>query len=130
MRTTPHFALDSTVKRYPTQFPYEKIKNDILGKRYQLSLTFIGETRAQHLNVTYRKKDYTPNVLSFPLDETTGEVYICPNVARHQAHEYELSQDGYMCFLFIHGCLHLKGYRHGDTMERLEQKYRRKYNVS
>lgn len=125
----PPFSLTKTVKTIPT-FPYETMKNDVLGKRYSLSLTFVGPSRAQKLNQLYRKKGYTPNVLSFPLDTNCGEIVICPDVARREAHEYHLSKDGYLAFLFIHGLLHLKGLDHGDTMERLERRYVSKYQIA
>jgi rRNA maturation RNase YbeY len=120
--------ISSTVKSYPS-WPYETIKNTILGKQYSLSLTFVGEARAKQFNIKYRKKDYVPNVLSFPLDEKTGEIIICPAVAKKQAKDFDLSVDGYIAYLFIHGCVHLKGHDHGDTMDKLEQKYVRQFNV-
>ncbi len=129
MSPMPPFSLSHTVKSYPT-WPYETMKNDILGKRYTLSLSFVGPTRAQKLNQTYRKKDYTPNVLSFPLDETTGEIVICPNIAVKEAHEYNLSVPGYIAFLYIHGLLHLKGHDHSPEMERLEKRFVHKYDVT
>lgn len=122
-------TISSTVAKYP-KHPYETIKNTILGKSYALSLTFVGEARAQKLNLTYRQKDYTPNILSFPLDAKTGEMFICPAVAKKQAKDFNLSVDGYMAFLFIHGCVHLKGHDHGATMEKLEQKYLRQFSIS
>jgi probable rRNA maturation factor len=122
-------AISSTVSAYPT-FPYETIKNTILGKRYMLSLSFVGATRAQHFNMQYRKKDYVPNVLSFPLDEHTGEIIICPAVAKKQAKDFNLSVDGYIAYLFIHGCVHLKGHDHGDTMDKLERTYLRQFDIS
>jgi probable rRNA maturation factor len=99
------------------------IADKILGKRYELSLVFIGKTRAASLNRTYRGKTYSPNVLSFPLDEKTGEIFICPQVAASEAAKFNLSPRGYVGFLFIHGCLHLKGLDHGDTMDKQEAKW-------
>lgn len=122
-------SITSTVKKYPIH-DYQTIKDKILGKRYQLSLVFIGTTKAAQLNTEYRNKTYSPNVLSFPLDEKTGEIFICPHVATGQAAKYNLSPDGYVAFLFIHGLLHLKGYDHSDTMDRQEQKYLTLFNIS
>jgi probable rRNA maturation factor len=122
-------SITSTVATYPS-FPYEKMKGAILGARYELSLSFVGATRAQALNVKYRKKTYVPNVLSFPLTETVGEIIICPQVAKREAKNFNLSVDGYIAYLFIHGCVHLKGHDHGDTMEKLEKKFLRQFNVS
>jgi len=123
------FSLSSTISHHPN-FPYREIKEAILGKKYQLSLAFVGTKRAQTLNVTYRKKTYVPNVLSFPLDSTNGEIYICPEIAYPEAKDFNLTKDGYIAFLFIHGLLHLKGHDHGATMEGLEQRYIKRFNIA
>lgn len=129
----PPFSITQKVKAIP-HFPYETVKNDILGKKYSLSLSFVGPTRAQKINARYRKKTYTPNVLSFPLDATTGEIIICPEIARKEHKSYNLSVDGYIAFLFLHGLLHLKGHDHhteaeAGVMEKLEKRYLTKYSV-
>ncbi len=111
------------IARHIPNHPWEHMAHAILGKKYDLTLTFIGETRARKLNIAHRGKSYVPNVLSFPLDDTHGEIYICPTIARHEAKKFDMTDNGYIAFLFIHGCLHLKGYDHGATMERAEQKY-------
>lgn len=103
--------------------PYEEMKNAILGKKYELSLTFIGKVRAKQLNMIYRHATYVPNVLSFPLDTHVGEIYITPSVALKESPKFGLSPKGYIGYLFIHGLLHLKGYPHGATMEKAEKKY-------
>lgn len=123
------FSLASTVKAYPETHPYEEIKDKILGKRYDLSLVFIGKTRAATLNHQYRGKTYSPNVLSFPLDEQAGEIFICPQVAISEADKHHLTPEAYVAFLFIHGCLHLKGYEHSDTMDKLEQKWLKHFGL-
>lgn len=129
----PPFSITQKVKTIP-HFPYETVKNDILGKKYSLSLSFVGPTRAQKLNTAYRKKTYIPNVLSFPLDPTTGEIVICPAIARKEHKAYSLSVDGYITFLFVHGLLHLKGHDHhtepeATLMEKLERRYMIKYSI-
>ena len=121
-------TLTATARSYP-HHPYQKIKDDILGKSYAVSLAFVGAVRAQSLNKQYRNKTYTPNVLSFPLDEKTGEVFITPEVAKREAHKFGMSVDGYIGFLFIHALLHLKGLDHGDTMDKAERKYCLKYDL-
>ncbi len=120
--------ISTTVRQFP-KLPYETMKNDILGKSYQLSLTFVGAARARKLNWSHRQKTYTPNVLSFALDPTVGEIYICPKVARTEAPKFSLSPSAHLGYLFIHGLLHLKGYTHGDTMELAEKKYISKYKL-
>ncbi len=119
----------STSKASYPNFPYETIKNTILGKKYEVSLIFIGETRAKSLNQKYRQKDYVPNVLSFPLDNMYGEIFICPQIAKKEASKFSLSIEGYIVYLFIHGLLHLKGLDHGYTMDKLEKNYIKKFNL-
>lgn len=121
-------AITTTARSYP-KLPYQKMKDDILGKGYRLSLVFVGATRAQKLNEQYRKKTYTPNVLSFPLTESDGEIFITPVIAKKEAHKFNLSYEGYIAYLFVHSLLHLKGLDHGDKMDKAEAKYVKKYSL-
>lgn len=112
-----------TTRTAPPKIPYTQIANTIAGKTYDLSVVFVGEYKAQQLNKVHRNKSYIPNVLSFPLNKTMGEIFICPKVAKRQAKDFGLSYTNYVTYLLIHGILHLKGYDHGDTMDKLERKY-------
>jgi len=123
----PPFTLKHTTN-FPA-LPYEDIKNTILGKHYTLELFIVGKKRAQSINQKSRQKDYAPNVLSFPYTATHGEIILCPEVAKKEAGPYGMTIDGYIGFLYIHGLLHLKGYDHGDKMEKLEKKYVAKYHL-
>ena len=105
------------------------MKNNILGKTYELSLVFIGEARAKRLNETTRGKDYIPNVLSFPLTDNSGEIFITPSVAKKEAAKFKLTEKSYVGYLFIHGLLHLKGFDHGPKMERLEKRLLDQYKL-
>ena len=125
MNTTIH----RTVSSYP-KLPYDRMKDAILGKKYALSLVFIGSVRAKTLNRKTRKKTYVPNVLSFPLTESAGEIFITPEVAVREAKKRGMTEKGYVGFLFIHALLHLKGHHHGATMERAEKKYLAIYGLS
>ncbi|MFZ2253072.1 MAG: rRNA maturation RNase YbeY [Minisyncoccia bacterium] len=115
-------TVSHTTKSFPS-LPYEEMKDAILGKKYSLSLAFIGEKRAQALNKAHRNATYVPNVLSFPLQKDAGEIFITPVVAEREAPKYSLTKKGYIGYLFIHGLLHLKGYPHGATMEKAEKKF-------
>jgi probable rRNA maturation factor len=107
--------------------PYKKIKETILGKSYELTLIFCTEEESQERNNTYRQKDHPTNILSFPLDEKEGEIYICPPVAKKDAKKFEMTELQFLHLLLVHGCLHLKGHDHGSTMEELEAKYVKKF---
>ncbi len=121
--------ISHTTKTYP-ELPYEAIKDAILGKQYELSLTFVGAARARALNEAHRGKSYVPNVLSFPLTDSAGEIYIAPVVAEKEAKNFSMTPNGYIGFLFIHGCLHLKGLDHGDTMDKAERKYCKQFSLA
>lgn len=103
--------------------PFLSIKDKILGKKYNLTLVFCTPKESQERNNTYRNKNYPTNILSFPLDKNEGEIYISLSTARKGAKEFDLTPLEFLHLLFIHGCLHLKGYDHSSTMEKLEDKY-------
>ncbi len=120
------FLLTNTT-RSSYRIPFEAIKDEVLGSKYQLSLALIGEKRARAINKQSRQKEYAPNVLSFPLTKNSGEIYIAPAVAKKEAKSFDHSEREHLVFLYIHGLLHLQGYDHGAKMESLEQKFLKKY---
>ena len=105
------------------EIPYLSIKEKLLGKSYSLTIIFCTPKESQERNKTYRNKDYPTNILSFPLDENTGEIYISLSVARKDTKNFDMSYQKFLHLLLVHGCLHLKGHDHGSTMEELEQKH-------
>lgn len=111
------------------RLPFSEIKNVAMGKSYELSLVFIGERRSKKLNIQYRDKHKVANVLSFPLDKKTGEIFITPVKARREAKNFDRSYENFIAFLFIHGLCHLKGMDHGSTMEKAEEKIRAQFGV-
>ena len=122
------FSIHSTVRTYP-RVPYETMKNAVLGKNYELTLTFIGVTRAQNLNITHRNKNYVPNILSFPLTTAFGEILITPAIAKIEAKKFNMTERGYIGYLFIHACLHLKGLNHGGVMDKAEKKFIKQFHL-
>src|SRR5947207_3439709 len=95
---------------------YERIKNDILGKKYSLSIAFISPAKSREINKKYRGKNKPTNVLSFPFGKNEGEILLCREVIKKEAKEIRKNKktDGrtyreWEGFLVIHGMLHLKG---------------------
>lgn len=109
--------------------PFCSIKNTVLGKDYELSLVFVGHTRSRHLNREYRNKNKPTNILSFPLSNTEGEIFIDLAKAQEEAPLFDRSHTNFVAFLFIHGLFHLKGYDHGSTMENKEKAIRKQFNI-
>ncbi len=107
----------------------EQIKNDILGEDYTLSIAFVSKEKSHELNKTYRGKDTPTNVLSFALSKNSGELVLCPFVIKHEVKikKFDKNFSDLLNFLLIHGMLHLKGMKHGATMEKKEFNYDQKY---
>lgn len=108
---------------------FQEIKDKILGKDYDLSWAFITPERMQELNKQYRNQDKPTDILSFPLSKTEGEIYLCEEEVAKEAPKFDRDPENFTYFLFIHGCVHLKGYDHGSTMERIEAKFRKEFGV-
>lgn len=99
---------------------WRDLKNQVLGKNYDLSAVFIENARMKELNRRYRKKEIAANVLSFNLSEKEGEILI------NKKFEKEKARADY---LFMHSILHLKGFRHGKAMEKEEKILAKKFNI-
>ncbi len=106
---------------------FEKLKNDILGKDYSLSIAFVSSNKSQEINKKYRNKDKPTNVLSFSLRKNEGELVLCKTLIKKEAKDLGETFERWLSFLVIHGMLHLKGFEHSSTMERLEKKYAKKH---
>lgn len=89
---------------------------------WDISLSFVGPARAKALNQKLRGKSYVPNVLSYEVGVKSGEIIICMDRVMKERMEYGITSPIHFAqYLFIHGCLHLKGYPHGTTMDRRER---------
>jgi len=107
-----------TKKRRPA-LPWEDIKNNVLGKKYNLSVVFAGRGLMRKLNKKHRKKDKTADVLSFSLSKDQGEIFM----------NLSLVENRKSCLLlFIHSLLHLKGFSHSDKMEEKEKILAQKFS--
>lgn len=109
------------------KLPFEKIRSDILGKKYELSLVIVGTKRIRTLNKKFRNKDYATDVLSFELSKNSGEIFICPIIAKSKSGKFGMDFENYLLFLVIHACLHLKGMEHSSKMNRYEFTYHSRY---
>ena len=101
--------------------PFLRMKERVLGKRYDCSLVIAGDAYTQKLNRIYRKRGYIPNVLSFPLEQKSGEIILNVRQAKRECTARGESLRFFVALLFIHSLLHLKGHRHGGIMERQER---------
>lgn len=122
-------TITNTTKGKLPRLPFAKIATTVLGKEYECSLVIVNPRKSRELNRTYRDKDTPTNILSFPLNEQEGEIFLDLAKARGEAPLFGRSYQNFIAFLFIHGLFHLKGYGHGDIMERQERKIRKIFKI-
>ena len=99
---------------------------------YQVTLVLTDNAEMRGLNRTWRSKDATTNVLSFPADEAIsepgflGDVVIAYETTREEAREQNIALQDHLFHLVVHGVLHLLGCNHeedeeAERMETLER---------
>lgn len=115
-----NFDVRSTVHSPLPRILFEQVARAVLGSRYELSLVICGDTLARRINNESRHKDYAPNVLSFPLEKNVGEIFLNIRKAEREAKQMHISLRSHLAHLYVHGCLHLAGYDHSETMEKRE----------
>ena len=126
-------------KVFPYKHKIKKIyetAGKVLGEDFSMvsvSINFVSGEEIHNLNRTFRDTDRETDVLSFPnLNKTysqslkefdsernfddkklfLGDIVICKKIAYAQAKEYGHSKQREVCFLALHGLLHLLGYDH------------------
>lgn len=101
----------------------------------ELSIILVNDRKIRELNLKYRGKDKTTDVLSFPLHEEPrglpflplGDIAINLKAAQRDASEQKISLREHLRWLLAHGILHLLGYdheksRHAGKKMRLKEK--------
>ena len=123
-------VFDSIKKTVTFTVENEKLKTDA-----ELCIAISNDDQIRELNRDYRNKDAATDVLSFPANDITsplvdeikngfvpetaqggaiflGDIVISIDTAKNQAVEYGNDLIEELCFLAVHGCLHLLGYDH------------------
>ncbi len=116
------FSITNTTRGEVPGVDFLPIKDSVLGKKYELSLVFVGDKKSQTLNNKYRKFNKPTNCLSFSLGKNSGEIFINLGKAKKEAPSFGMKFEKFIIYLFIHSCLHLKGMDHGSIMEKAEEK--------
>ncbi len=124
-------SFSQTVKNNPIKngLFFRNALEKVLGKKYELSLVFIGDKLSRRLNKTHRGINKPTDILSFTLDKESGEIFINLNYSKKKAKQFDREFQNYIKFLFIHGLFHLKGYEHSSRMESEEIRIRKLFNI-
>ena len=100
-----------------------------------IGLTFCDDDAIRAINKEYRGIDRATDVLSFPLYERDdeiellegelapfGDIVLSVPHAQAQAAEYGHSVEREVCYLVVHGLLHLAGYDHIEPEDKVEMR--------
>ncbi|RLE16617.1 MAG: rRNA maturation RNase YbeY [Actinobacteria bacterium] len=98
-----------------------------------LSIAFIDEHAMAQLNAHHMGRKGPTDVLSFPIEDAApgrppvrdvtgpplelGDVFICTDVVEAHADEFEVSFQGELHLMVVHGVLHILGWDHQTATE-------------
>ncbi|MFT4926502.1 MAG: putative rRNA maturation factor [Phenylobacterium sp.] len=88
----------------------------------ELTIRIVDDAESHELNHTYRGKDQSTNVLSFPFEappgielaefNLLGDLVVCAKVVSFEATAQKKPLIAHWAHMITHGCLHLLGYDH------------------
>lgn len=132
-------VLNNMQDLYPDLGEIEALTQRVLGQialekgldeDIEVGVLWVDDAYMKTLNKEYRGKDCPTDVLSFALQEQTGEepemvddpfdemllgdIVISLETAHRQAEEYGHALEREVAFLVVHGMLHLLGYDHEE----------------
>ncbi len=122
-------SITNTTKGKLPRLPFAKLTTAVLGEKYECSLVIVSPRKSRELNKTYRDKDNSTNILSFPLEKNEGEIFLDLETSRKDAPAFDRSYTNFIAFLYIHALFHLKGYDHSGIMEKQEKKIRKVFKI-
>ncbi|XP_020488825.1 endoribonuclease YbeY isoform X2 [Labrus bergylta] len=119
----------------------------ILGvQKFDLGVICVDNRRMQQINNTYRKKNVSTDVLSFPFYEdlrpgklpcslhrdelNLGDIFLGVEFVMKQCKEESMDLHGALTVVTAHGICHLLGYRHETEEEWTEMLQRESYILS
>ena len=113
---------DETVDTTNMERVIDEVSRELKVKNGLVSFVFVDNKKIREINKEYRGIDRETDVISFAfMDEDInpdtdytnyGEIYISLEKTLSQSLEYGHSFDRELCFLTVHGLLHLLGYDH------------------
>jgi probable rRNA maturation factor len=109
--------------------------------RRSATIVFVSDEKMRILNLSFRKKNATTDVLSFPFEDdgfgggdepSLGDIVISVEQAARQAKSNRMKLDRELKQLMLHGLLHLCGYDHetdNGEMNRRELRLREELGI-
>ena len=115
-------------KKHISKTVNETFKATNINFTQNIMVTFFltSNKKIKELNLKYRKRNKSTNVLSFPMKSIYMNNYLLGDIAMssqtllQEALEQETAKYDYLCKMTIHGLLHLLGYDH-ETDKQFKQ---------
>ncbi len=109
-------------QRYLRPIYETTMKKTQQNQQQEVSVILVDDVEITRLNHRYRNLNQATDVLSFVDEDSTylGDIFISVDAITRQANEYNHSLKREFCFLVTHGLLHLLGYDHETSSQRLE----------
>lgn len=121
---TTDYEIDFTNVDKLCKYAFKKLNID----NPLFNIIIIDNKEIQEINKRYRNKDSVTDVISFAFEESDnigydnmrllGEIYISYEKCIEQAKEYGHSVERELCYLSVHGLLHLLGYDHMNESDK------------
>ena len=102
------------------------VSHSLISKHQQLEQTIriVDESESRLLNKTWRGKNKSTNVLSFPAEDSEyldydhlGDLVICAAVVAAEAAQQNKDLYAHWAHMVVHGMLHLQGFDHMTDAE-------------
>jgi probable rRNA maturation factor len=134
------FKVTKEIKEMIKKVVSDALKEESMVMPVAVDITFTNNLKIRLLNNEYRKKDKPTDILSFPmytrrqigkLDPKDfsrrnklilGDLVISLEKVSEQAMEYGHSFERELCYLVVHGMLHLMGYDHMKKADKQEMR--------
>ena len=135
----------------PLETFLQRAKKEIGLRGDSVAVRLINDAEMKRLNATFRGKNRSTDVLSFPAEEPQGkpgslarqvrkvrgkflgDIAISPKIARRNSRSLGRTLPHELQVLILHGLLHLLGYDHETDrgeMERIEMRLRRRLGIA
>ncbi|WP_343128083.1 rRNA maturation RNase YbeY [Buchnera aphidicola (Takecallis taiwana)] len=98
----------------------------VLQQKSEITIRIVNIIEIKKINFLYRKKNKPTNILSFQYTNIyiknfllIGDLIICPKILQYEAHVQNKFIEAHWAHIIIHGILHLMGYKHNNTKEKM-----------
>ncbi len=125
-------------KKIPKKKHFAYWISKITKKKIKLNIILTNNKEIKLINKKYRNNNKNTNIISFPYfykKKISGEIIINVLFLKKEAKQLKKSILNHWCQIFIHGVLHIMGYKH-DTkykkkiMKKIEKKIYNKIGTS